>query len=153
MRPSISMRRRARAPAAAEAAARRRPVNRPVPALAGVAEPGVYPRLTRGGSLWLVAAALLVVPLHSVRAQVIGEAVELERTGRHDRAAVVYLAVLRGEPTNLAALLGLERVLPPLGRLPELLPLVRRGPARGAPNRALRGVAVGTRAPRGRPAR
>src|SRR5256712_4900366 len=144
MRPSISMRRRARAPAAAEAAARRRPVNRPVPALAGVAEPGVYPRLTRGGSLWLVAAALLVVPLHSVRAQVIGEAVELERTGRHDRAAVVYLAVLHGEPTNLAALLGLERVLPPLGRLPQLLPLVRRALPRDSPNPAFRALEVRT---------
>src|SRR5207245_8711068 len=117
------------------------------------AEPRVYPRIARRCLLVFGAGALLLVPSRPVRAQVIGEAVELERTGRHDRAAVVYLAVLRGEPTNLAALLGLERVLPPLGRLPELLPLVRRGPARGAPNRALRGVAVGTRAPRGRPAR
>src|SRR3989442_6179959 len=80
----------------------------------------------RRSSLVLVAAALLLVSLRPARAQVIGEAVELERAGRQARAAVVYMAVLRGEPTNLAALLGLERVLPPLGRLPELLPLVRR---------------------------
>src|SRR3989449_10313443 len=91
----------------------------------------VYPRIMRRSSLVLVAAALLLIPLRSARAQVIGEAVELERTGRQGRAVVVYLAVLRGEPTNLTALLGLERVLPPLGRLPELLPLVRRGRWRG----------------------
>src|SRR2546430_9087593 len=89
----------------------------------------VYPRLVRRTSLVLVAAALSLVPLCPARAQVIGEAVELERTGRQASAAVVYIAVPRGEPTNLAALLGLERVLPPLGRLPELLPLVRRARA------------------------
>src|SRR5256712_3005470 len=86
----------------------------------------VYPRLMRPGPFALPALALCVLLARPARAQVIGEAVELERAGRQARAAVVYMAVLRGEPTNLAALLGLERVLPPLGRLPELLPLVRR---------------------------
>src|SRR3989442_10625946 len=119
---------------AAKAATRRWPVNRRDPASAGEAEPRVYPRIMRRSSLVLVAAALLVVPLRFARAQVIGEAVELERAGRQARAAVVYMAVLRGEPTNLAALLGLERVLPPLGRLPELLPLVRRARAAPSPN-------------------
>ena len=104
----------------------------------------VYPRIMRRSSLVLVAAALLLVPLRSARAQVIGEAVELERTGRQASAAVVYIAVLRGEPTNLAALLGLERVLPPLGRLPELLPLVRRALARDSTNRAFRALEVRT---------
>src|SRR3989442_9722226 len=87
----------------------------------------------RRSSFFLAALVLLVQPVPPARAQVIGEAVELERTGRQASAAVVYIAVLRGEPTNLAALLGLERVLPPLGRLPELLPLVRRGPPPGPP--------------------
>src|SRR5438034_11648783 len=96
-------------------------------------------------SFFLAALVLLVQPVPPARAQVIGEAVELERTGRQASAAVVYLAVLRGEPTNLAALLGLERVLPPLGRLPELLPLVRRLLAPDSPNPALRGPWVGTR--------
>src|SRR3989442_14476668 len=54
------------------------------------------------------------------------------------------MAVLRGEPTNLAALLGLERVLPPLGRLPELLPLVRRAPAADSTNRVFRALEVRT---------
>src|SRR5712691_9129574 len=121
---------------AAEAATRRRPVNRRDPASAGEAEPRVHPRLMRRGPFLLAALALCLLPLRPARAQVIGEAVELERTGRQARAVVVYLAVLRGEPTNLTALLGLERVLPPLGRLPELLPLVRRALARGPANRA-----------------
>src|SRR3989442_12898239 len=102
----------------------------------------VYPRIVRRWFVVFVTGAQLLVPLRSARAQVIGEAVELERTGRQASAAVVYIAVLRGEPTNLAALLGLERVLPPLGRLPELLPLVRRGPAAPPADRpppALRG--------------
>src|SRR3989442_6728851 len=88
-------------------------------------------------SCFVAALVLLGLPVPSARAQVIGEAVELERTGRQARAVVVYLAVLRGEPTNLTALLGLERVLPPLGRLPELLPLVRRGRAPGPAAHAL----------------
>src|SRR5438034_10930801 len=95
-------------------------------------------------SFFLAALVLLVQPVPPARAQVIGEAVELERTGRQASAAVVYIAVLRGEPTNLAALLGLERVLPPLGRLPELLPLVRRALARDSTNRAFRALEVRT---------
>src|SRR2546428_23188 len=144
MRPSISMWVRARAPFAAEAAARRRPLKRSRAGLPAGAEPRVYPRIARRCLLVFGAGALLLVLSRPVRAQVIGEAVELERTGRHDRAAVVYLAVLRGEPTNLAALLGLERVLPPLGRLPELLPLVRRALARDSTNRAFRALEVRT---------
>src|SRR2546430_1366040 len=129
---------------AAEAATRPRPLKRSYAGLPAGAEPRVYPRMMRRSSLVLVAAALLLVPLRPARAQVIGEAVELERAGRQARAAVVYMAVLRGEPTNLAALLGLERVLPPLGRLPELLPLVRRALARDSANRAFRALEVRT---------
>src|SRR2546427_8004477 len=147
MRPSISMWVRARAPSGAEAAARRRPLKRSRAGVPAGAEPRVYPRIARRCLLVFGAGALLLVPSRPVRAQVIGEAVELERTGRHDRAAVVYLAVLRGEPTNLAALLGLERVLPPLGRLPELLPLVRRAPPPGAGDPRPPARAGGARAP------
>src|SRR5256886_12658243 len=100
----------------------------------------VYPRIVRRWFVVFVTGARLLVPLRSARAQVIGEAVELERTGRQASAAVVYIAVLRGEPTNLAALLGLERVLPSLGRLPELLPLVRRALAANSANRAFRAL-------------
>src|SRR3989442_14945396 len=134
MRPSISMWVRARAPFAAEAAARRRPRKRSRAGLPAGAEPRGYPRIAHRCLLVFGAGALLLVLSRPVRAQVIGEAVELERTGRHDRAAVVYLAVLRGEPTNLAALLGLERVLPPLRRPPQLPPPGRRAP-RGGPTK------------------
>src|SRR3989442_13072215 len=102
----------------------------------------VYPRLMRPGPFALPALALCVVPLRFARAQVIGEAVELERAGRQARAAVVYMAGLRGEPTNLAALLGLERGLPPLGRLPQLLPPVRRALPADPPNPAFPGLGV-----------
>src|SRR3989454_723971 len=104
----------------------------------------VSPRLMRPSPFALPALALCVLLARPAQAQVIGEAVELERAGRQARAAVVYMAVLRGEPTNLAALLGLERVLPPLGRLPELLPLVRRALARDSTNRAFRALEVRT---------
>src|SRR5256886_8609559 len=129
---------------AAEAATRPRPLKRSYAGLPAGAEPRVYPRMMRRSSLVLVAAALLLVPLRPARAQVIGEAVELERAGRQARAAVVYMAVLRGEPTNLAALLGLERVLPPLGRLPELLPLVRRALAADSTHRLFPALEVRT---------
>src|SRR3989449_3478406 len=144
MRPSISMWVRARAPFAAEAAARRRPLKRSRAGLPAGAEPRVYPRIARRCLLVFGAGALLLVLSRPVRAQVIGEGVELERAGRKAGAAVVYMAVLRGEPTNLAALLGLERVLPPLGRLPELLPLVRRALAADSTNRVFRALEVRT---------
>src|SRR2546425_412288 len=104
----------------------------------------VYPRLMRPGPFALPALALCVLLARPARAEVIGEAVERERAGRQAGAAVVYMAVLRGEPTNLAALLGLERVLPPLGRLPELLPLVRRALAADSTNRVFRALEVRT---------
>src|SRR5437667_194612 len=92
MRRSISMWVRARAPSAAEAAARRRPVNRRHPASAGVAEPRVHPRPMGRGLLCCVAFAALLAPLRPARAQVIGEAVELERAGRFDGARAVLVA-------------------------------------------------------------
>src|SRR2546422_10921864 len=96
----------------------------------------------RRSSFFLAPPVLLVQPFPPARAEVVGEAGELARTGRRASAAVVYIAVLRGEPTTLAALLGLERVLPPLGRLPELLPLVRRALAADSANRGFRALEV-----------
>src|SRR3989442_7778888 len=88
---------------AAKAATRRWPVNRRDPASAGEAEPRVYPRIMRRSSLVLVAAALLVVPLRFARAQVIGEAVELERAGPPARAAVLLIAGVPREAAKLSA--------------------------------------------------
>jgi tetratricopeptide (TPR) repeat protein len=78
-----------------------------------------------------------------VRAQAISQGFDLERQGRVEQAAGLYASVLRGDPANLPALLGLERVLPGLGRLPELLPLVRRALAADS-GAAIRGLAVRT---------
>src|SRR5438552_7391529 len=73
-------------------------------------------------------------------AQAIGQGFELERQGRLTDAANVYLTTLRSDPANLAALLGLERVFPSLGRLAELLPLVRRAEGTDTVNLLLRAL-------------
>src|SRR5262249_45869405 len=70
----------------------------------------------------LLAITLVAAPAAG-RAQAISQGFELERQGHADQAATLYFGVLRGEPANLPALLGLERVLTPLGRIAELLPL------------------------------
>jgi hypothetical protein len=86
------------------------------------------------------AVALLVLAARALSAQVIGQGFELERAGQYDQAAAIYLATLRADPTNISALLGLERVLPPLSRLGELLPAAQRAAAASPTNVALRGV-------------
>src|SRR5216110_3359337 len=112
---------------AAEAAARHVPVNRPA----------------RGFTL-LVVATIVLLCARALPAQAIGQGFELERAGQYDQAAAIYLATLRAEPTNLSALLGLERVLPPLNRLGDLLPAAQRAAAASPNNAALRGVLLRT---------
>src|SRR5204863_8766621 len=139
---------------AAEAATRHWPVNRPCPALAGDAEPRVYPRTrprTPSGFLRLTLLGLLVLAARSLPAQAIGQGFELERAGQFEQAASIYLATLRADPTNLSALLGLERVLPGLNRLAELVPVAQRAaaasPAKAALRAGLRRTYVGINAP------
>src|SRR5438034_6646874 len=129
---------------AAEAAARHVPVNRPCPASAGNAEPRVYPRVRARGVPLLVVATIVLLCARALPAQAIGQGFELERAGQYDQAAAIYLATLRAEPTNLSALLGLERVLPPINRLGELLPAAQRAAAASPSNVALRGVLLRT---------
>jgi tetratricopeptide (TPR) repeat protein len=75
---------------------------------------------------WLGVVVVLVgVPVAGA-AQSISQGFDLERQGRTEQAATMYFTMLRGEPASLPALLGLERVLPTLGRLPELLAPVQR---------------------------
>src|SRR5437899_4826325 len=128
---------------AAEAAARHVPVNRPCPASAGNAEPRVYPRVRARVSL-LVVATVVLLCARALPGQAIGQGFELERAGQYDQAASIYLATLRAEPTNLSALLGLERVLPPINRLGDLLPAAQRAAAASPSNVALRGVLLRT---------
>jgi predicted negative regulator of RcsB-dependent stress response len=88
--------------------------------------------------------ALLVLAARSLPAQAIGQGFELERVGQFEKAAAIYFATLRAEPTNLSALLGLERVLPGLSRLPELLPVAQRATTASPTNAALRSVLLRT---------
>ena len=68
-----------------------------------------HPSPTVRGALLATAFALAVAD--AAPAQAIGQGFELERTGRADQAAELYLATVRASPTDVAALLGLERVL------------------------------------------
>ena len=54
----------------------------------------------------------------------LGEAFELERRGRYEVASRRYRDILERSPTNLSALLGLERVLPPINQLDSILPYI-----------------------------
>ncbi|HEU5465616.1 MAG TPA: hypothetical protein VFU75_01940, partial [Gemmatimonadales bacterium] len=73
-----------------------------------------------------VLALLLSLAGGSLAAQGISQGFELERAGKLPQAVDYYRTVLRADSTNMVALLGLERVLPQLGRLNELVPLVER---------------------------
>src|SRR2546426_149442 len=90
-------------------------------------------------SIKLAIGFLVALPLVA-RAQAIGPGFELERTGRYADAASVYLTTVRGDPTNLPSLLGLERTLFILNRMPELLPLVQNARARLPDSPALRSL-------------
>ena len=90
----------------------------------------------------LIAAALCARPLAAQA--VLGPAFEHERAGRPAQAASAYVNALRADPASVAALLGLERVLPGLGRLPELIPLIQKARAAAPDNALLRGIELRT---------
>src|SRR5882762_6241914 len=90
-----------------------------------------------------VAAIVLLAaadPGRVARAQAIGPGFELERSGRYADAASIYFTTVRSDPTNIAALLGLERTLFVLNRMAELLPLVQNARARRPDSPALRSL-------------
>jgi hypothetical protein len=87
-----------------------------------------------------LAAFVAAFPLQLRAQAVIGPAYEHERAGRPAQAAAAYMTALRSEPTSLVALLGLERVLPALGRLPELIPLIQKARVAAPDNVLLRGI-------------
>ena len=91
-----------------------------------------------------LALALCVAGPRGARAQGIGQGFELERAGRVEQAASAYLGTVRANPTDLAALLGLERVLPQLSRTSELLPLAARAAVLDPTSDALQGLLVRT---------
>ena len=55
----------------------------------------------------------------------LSRAFDLERRGSYAQAAEIYRTVLRDQPGEVTALLGLERALMPLNRAAELLPAVQ----------------------------
>jgi tetratricopeptide (TPR) repeat protein len=93
---------------------------------------------------WAAVASLVLAfsadPGRAARGQAIGPGFELERSGRYAEAANVYFTTVRSDPTNIPALLGLERVLFVLNRMSELLPVVQRARARAPANPGLRSL-------------
>src|SRR6267142_690973 len=93
---------------------------------------------------WAAVAALVLLastdPGRAARGQAIGPGFELERSGRYADAATIYFTMVRTDPTNLPALLRLERTLFVLSRVSELLPLVQNARARQPDSPALRSL-------------
>ena len=87
-----------------------------------------------------LALGLIVALPALARAQAIGPGFELERSGRYVDAASVYFTTIRSDPTNIPALLGLERTLFVLSRMSDLLPLVQNARARQPESPALRSL-------------
>src|SRR5213592_977206 len=129
---------------AGKPATRQFPLKRDSAGLSAHAEPRLQPRVTGRGRSSLVVCTFVFLVARALPAQAIGQGFELERAGQYDQAAAIYLATLRADPTNLSALLGLERVLPPINRLGELLPAAQRAAAASPSNVALRGVLLRT---------
>src|SRR6267378_456592 len=87
-----------------------------------------------------LALGLIVALPALAQAQAIGPGFELERSGRYADAASIYFTTVRSDPTNIPALLGLERTLFVLNRMSELLPLVQNARARQPDSPALRSL-------------
>ena len=100
-------------------------------------------RLPISGRAFTLALGLHVLAATGAKAQAISQGFELERQGRLEPAAALYTSVLRAEPANIPALLGLERVLPALGRLRDLAPFVQQALAADS-GVAIRGLAIRT---------
>jgi hypothetical protein len=85
------------------------------------------------------AGFLLAAPLAAQ--DPVARALELERRGDYAGAATAWRDVLAGRPQDLAALLGLERALTPLGRLGEMIAPVQHAVARD-PSAGILGIAI-----------
>ncbi len=90
----------------------------------------------------LLLLTLLVRPGLLRGQETMARAFDLERRGNYAQAAEVYRAVLRQHPAELAALLGLERALTPINRLPEILPAVQAAIAASPGTAAIYGVGL-----------
>ncbi len=91
---------------------------------------------------WLVGLWLLMSAAPLAAQDPMARAFDLERRGNYPQAAEVYRGVLRQNPAELAALLGLERALTPINRLPEILPAVQAAIAASPGTAAIYGVGL-----------
>ena len=96
----------------------------------------------------LIAVSMLgtVATASSVDAQRVGvaRAFDLERRGSYADAVIAYGKVLADNPDDVTALLGMERSLTPLGRIPEILPLVRNALVQDSTTGAIYAIGVRT---------
>jgi hypothetical protein len=74
----------------------------------------------------------------------LGRALMAERTGAYGDAATQYATILRTQPANIGALMGMEHVLPRLDRQAEIVPLVEAALAADSTSIGIFGVAVRT---------
>lgn len=89
----------------------------------------------------LVAALTLAAWPAAWAQDAAARALDLERRGDYAGAAASWRTQLAATPSDLAALLGLERALTPLGRLLEMIPPVQAA-SRGDPSSGVLGIAI-----------
>ena len=90
----------------------------------------------------LAGLALLVPAILAAQQVGLSEAFDLERRGSYAAAAEAYRTILAAKPGEVAALLGLERVLVPLNRTADILPQVSTALAVNPRSGAVYGVAL-----------
>lgn len=96
---------------------------------------------------WVAGLLLAAVPPPAVaqaplQRQLAARALDMERSGNFAGAVNAYRAILAEEPRGEAALLGLERALTALGRLPEMTADLGAALAADAPGPVVLGIAV-----------
>lgn len=91
--------------------------------------------------LLLVLAGIANGRLHAQQDN-LTRAFDLERRGNYAGAAEAYKAVLTARPADAGALLGLERALTALNKLPEIIPQVQAAVAARPSSSAVYGVAL-----------
>jgi tetratricopeptide (TPR) repeat protein len=105
----------------------------------------------RGASLGVLLFGLLLPATLSSQQPGLSKAFDLERRGEYAAAAEAYHEVLESRPSDVSALLGLERSLLPLNRTDEMLPSVQRALKAAPTSSAVHGIALRAWASAGQP--
>jgi tetratricopeptide (TPR) repeat protein len=105
----------------------------------------------RPGLLCVMFLGLLFPAALSAQQPGMTRALDLERRGEYAAAAAAYQEVLAREPSDVSALLGLERSLLPLNRSNEMLPIIQRALTAAPTSSAVHGVALRAWAAAGQP--